>query len=82
MALAFSIAPGRKIGSARRRLRAASSPMAVNDNAEGAGRCPACKGVTSLAPTASSYRGWGILHHHWRCHDCGHEWTTVLHVSV
>jgi transposase-like protein len=66
----------------RRRSRAASPPIAVNDNAHGAGHCPACRKVNAVAPAAFSYRGGGIIHHHWHCHACGHEWTTVLHVSM
>jgi transposase-like protein len=67
---------------ARRRLRAGSLPVAVNDNVEGTGRCPACNGQASIAPIASKYRGQGVVHHHWLCQACGHEWITVLHVSV
>jgi len=54
----------------------------VNDNDAGAGRCPGCNRPASTAPTASEYRGKGIIHHHWLCRVCGHEWTTVLHVPV
>jgi hypothetical protein len=53
-----------------------------NDNNAGNGRCPSCHGLTSFAPASSEYRGAGIIHHHWLCRACGHEWITVLHVLV
>jgi transposase-like protein len=54
----------------------------VNDNNVGAGRCPVCNAPGSIAPRASEYRGKGVIHHRWLCRTCGHEWITVLHVSV
>jgi hypothetical protein len=53
-----------------------------NDNAAGAGRCPACNRPGAIAPTSSEYRGKGLIHHHWLCRPCGHAWITVLHVPV
>jgi hypothetical protein len=29
---------------------------------------------------ASEYCGNGLVHRHWLCRVCGHEWVTVLHV--
>lgn len=64
------------------RVAPETPPTAVNDNDTGAGRCPVCNGPASIAPTASDYRGKGIIHHHWLCRACGHKWITVLHVPV
>jgi transposase-like protein len=55
------------------------SPIAVNDNMLGAGRCPICNAPAS---SASEYRGKGVIHHHWLCRSCGHKWITVLHVQL
>jgi hypothetical protein len=56
-------------------------PQPVNDDNVGAGCCPRCKTPASTAPSVSEYRGKGVIHHHWVCHICGHEWITVLHVA-
>lgn len=57
-------------------------PVPRNDNAAGAGRCPACNRPASIAPASSEYRGKGLIHHHWLCRSCGHAWITVLHVPA
>jgi hypothetical protein len=83
VAQTHSIGPAHNIErSPQRPLDAVSPSVPVNDDAEGGGRCPACRGPASIAPTASTYRGQGIIHHHWLCRACGHNWITVLHVSV
>jgi hypothetical protein len=53
-----------------------------DDNKPGDGRCPACCAPTPIAPALSEYRGYGIIHHHWHCRGCNHEWITVLHAPV
>lgn len=58
------------------------APLPQNDNKPGGGRCPVCNSPMSIAPALSEYRGYGAIHHHWHCFACGHEWITVLHVSV
>jgi len=68
--------------SALYRLYPAFPPKPRNDNNVGAGRCPVCNGRSSITGTTSEHHGKGVVHHHWRCHSCGHEWVTVLHVSV
>jgi hypothetical protein len=66
----------------REARRGGTLPLPRNDNVAGAGRCPACKRPAMLAPASSEYRGKGLIHHHWHCQPCGHEWVTVLHVRV
>jgi hypothetical protein len=56
--------------------------LARNDNNPGDERCPACHRPMANAPSASEYRGKGIVHHHWRCGSCGHAWMTVAHISA
>lgn len=63
-------------------LHAGPLPVPRNDNAAGAGRCPACNRPGAIAPTSSEYRGKGLIHHHWLCRSCGHAWITMLHVPV
>jgi transposase-like protein len=63
-----------------RRPHVAASRVAQNDNHAGDGLCPVCKGYASIAPMASEYCGNGLVHRHWLCRVCGHEWVTVLHV--
>jgi len=58
------------------------TPVPMNDNNIGGGRCPVCNGPASIAASGSKYRGKGVVHHHWLCRTCGHEWITVLHVLV
>jgi hypothetical protein len=53
-----------------------------NDNNAGAGRCPVCKGLGPFAPEEAEYRGKGVIHHHWQCASCGHDWVTIMHVLV
>jgi hypothetical protein len=48
-----------------------------DDNKPGGGCCPACNSPMSIAPALSEYRSYGIIHHHWHCRACDHEWTTV-----
>jgi hypothetical protein len=56
------------------------APEKINDNNFAEGRCLACQGAASIAPRKSEYRGGGMIHHHWSCRACGHEWVSVLHV--
>jgi len=63
------------------RPNASMLPAARNDNHAG-GHCPACNARASIAPRASDYRGKGIIHHHWSCRSCGHEWIAVVHVRA
>jgi hypothetical protein len=58
-----------------------TAPVPRNDNQAGSGHCPSCHAAGLLAPAASEYRGNGLIHHHWLCRCCGHEWVSVLHVS-
>jgi transposase-like protein len=53
-----------------------------NDNHEGGGRCPFCQLIASIAPIRSDYRGKGLIHHHWHCNSCGHDWTTASRVPA
>jgi hypothetical protein len=52
--------------------------LACNDNSV-VGGCPSCNKVSPADPTASEYRA-GEVYHHWHCHDCGHDWVTVVHL--
>jgi hypothetical protein len=58
----------------------AATCVAQNDNHVGDGLCPICKGYASIGPLAAEYCGKGLIHRHWLCRACGHEWITVLHV--
>jgi hypothetical protein len=60
---------------------AALMPLPRNDNFAGGGHCPSCHARTSVAPATSEYRGRGLIHHHWQCDACGHQWITASHVS-
>jgi hypothetical protein len=60
----------------QRRAKDDSMPTPRNDNLAGGGPCPSCNKPGPIAPTVSEYRGAGAIHHHWRCHACGHEWVT------
>jgi hypothetical protein len=62
------------------RLHAAAPRAPHNDNHAGDGLCPACGGYASTGPLAAEYCGKGLIHRHWTCRACGHEWVTVLHV--
>lgn len=63
-----------------RRSHDAAERMGRNDNHAGNGLCPICKGYASIGPLAAEYCGKGVVHRHWLCRACGHEWITVLHV--
>jgi hypothetical protein len=69
------------VDRARRRDRP-SAAVAHNDNYAGGGRCPLCHARSWLKSGASEYHGAGVMHHHWHCEGCGHQWVTVVHVSV
>ncbi|HWM48992.1 MAG TPA: hypothetical protein VNR11_18985 [Xanthobacteraceae bacterium] len=56
-------------------------PPAMNDNQSGNIQCPVCHASVDVALSGSEYRGRGLIHNHWHCGDCGHDWVTVLHVS-
>jgi hypothetical protein len=56
-------------------------PIPRNDNAAGGGHCPACDKLGPIAPVVSEYRGNGLIHHHWLCKACGHEWVTAQTVA-
>jgi len=62
------------------RLHAGALRVPHNDNHAGDGLCPACGGYASIGPLAAEYCGKGLMHRHWTCRACGHEWVTVLHV--
>jgi len=64
------------------RSQSARMPRPANENTPGGGRCPVCNGPASVAPAAAEYRGSGIIHHHWLCGLCSHEWFTVQRVLV
>jgi hypothetical protein len=67
---------------AKRRSKREQTALAQNDNHTGGGRCPGCNRPTPTAPIASEYLGKGVIHHHWRCAACGHDWMTETRVSV
>jgi transposase-like protein len=68
----------------QRRTRAVlrQHPAARNDNHAGGEYCPACNRPGPIAPTVSEYRGVGLIHHHWLCKSCGHEWVTAQSVPT
>jgi len=51
--------------------------LACNDNSVVSG-CPSCNKVSPADPAASEYRAAGVVHHHWHCDDCDHDWVTVV----
>jgi hypothetical protein len=57
-------------------------PTPCNDNAAGGAQCPACDKLGPIAPIVSEYRGNGLIHHHWLCKACGHEWLTAQTVAT
>jgi hypothetical protein len=59
-----------------------SSPigLALKHDDAGKGHCPDCNEQACIAPMSSEYRGKGIIHHHWLCNACGHQWVTVVQV--
>lgn len=65
-----------------RRSKPGLLPAPRSDNDAGGGRCAACSAQTSIAPMASEYCGNGVIHHHWLCHACGHQWIAVVHVPA
>jgi hypothetical protein len=65
--------------------RASASPLPPiprNGNAAGRGHCPACEKPGPIAPIVSEYRGDGLIHHHWLCNLCSHEWVTAQTVAT
>jgi hypothetical protein len=64
------------------RRAAPALPVPRNDNAAGGGRCPACDKPGPIAPIGSQYRGAGLVHHHWLCKACRHEWVTAQAVNI
>ena len=54
--------------------------VALNDNHAAGGRCPACGAWAPIAPVASDYLVGGLVHHHWQCEPCGHEWITAVRI--
>jgi hypothetical protein len=57
-----------------------SLPDAGNNDHTDSGQCPACITSASIAPSASEYRGEGLIHHHWLA--CGHRWITAVHLPA
>ena len=49
----------------------------LNDNYGVAGHCPSCG---AAAPVGCLYLGSGLVHYHWACKPCGHEWRTAVGV--
>ena len=43
---------------------------------------PGLLGYASIGPLAAEYCGKGLIHRHWLCRACDHEWITVLHVPT
>ena len=57
-------------------------PTLRNDNAASGSRCPACDKLGPIAPIVSEYHGSGLIHHHWRCKACSHEWIAAQTVTT
>lgn len=57
-------------------------PQAANDNLSGGLKCPICRRGDTAGFAGSEYCGRGVVHHHWHCDACGHDWVTVLHVHA
>ena len=58
----------------QQRLNKPSCPQPRDD---GDRCCPACRGLSLTTSMSSEYRGQAVIHHHWQCRSCGHEWITV-----
>lgn len=57
--------------------RSGASSASQGNDYRGGGRCPACNQPRPSAPIVSEYRGVPLIHHHWLCGTCGHEWMTA-----
>jgi hypothetical protein len=58
------------------------APAHANDNWRGGQPCPGCGSAASVRFDGGEYAGRGLVHQHWHCDACAHDWITVQHVSA
>ena len=64
------------------RARPSALRQPANDNVIGDLPCPRCTRADLVRFDGGEYSGRGLMHHHWHCDACAHDWITVLHVQA